>query len=586
MNETFPYKNYRKEQFSIISSILNESSKTLLIDAETGSGKTAAVLSAILSRKKPNERIIIFTKMLGQMDAWFRELGLINDFNRKIGNNRYSIIPLVGKSNVCHLVSRDLKKIFNQIGCSLFDCHYSQAFHIMKNDFGSSEQYSNQILSEIQIILKEGVSLSEVLWNLENKIDNYGCPYFALKTALEFSEIVITTYPFLTQPNLREILFKDMNLDISATTFVIDEAHNLAKSVFAELSYKALDKAFSEMGSHEILEQLQNLRDQEGLHNVSFDERLLQDLEERGRKYLLWRFDNGYKDISYTLKVCEFLKNTSFCYLTSERKFSLFLKDPRTILNPIKHANQVILISGTFRPLDDFADFLGVRNAQKIAIQSEKLGHNRIILTTSDSELTMKYRSRTPEMFVKYGNEINKLANIIPRHVLVFTPNYEITLILANILNSDFYEKPNQDVSKLISSVIASDEKKIIIAPARGKVSEGIEFVKDDQSLISSVIVAGLPYPPPSKALSEIIKEYGKFWGEDKATNYMNYLQATVTMRQCLGRMIRSENDVGSWIILDNRISNMDVFPRAIECKNTDQMIERLIFFYKQHNQI
>ncbi|NHJ04201.1 MAG: hypothetical protein EAX90_05220 [Candidatus Heimdallarchaeota archaeon] len=325
------------------------------------------------------------------------------------------------------------------------------------------------------------------------------------------------------------------------------------------------------------------MREKEGLHNFNVNDTLLDDLESRGKRYLLWKFDNGYRDISYTLKVCEFLKNTEFCYLTSEKKFTLFLKDPRTILNPVKHANQLILLSGTLRPLDDFANFLGIPNSQKVAIYSEKLGENRIILTTSDSELTMKYQTRSKDTYVKYSQEIKKLTDIIPGHTLVFTPNYEITVVLANLLNTGYFEKPNQDVSKLINSVISSKVKVIVVAPARGKVSEGIEFVIDDKSIISAVIVAGLPYPPPSKSLREIIREYGKFWGEEKATNYMNYLQATVTMRQCLGRMIRSENDIGAWIILDNRITNMDVFPRAIECKNTDRMIERLIFFYQQH---
>ncbi|MHA1586926.1 MAG: DEAD/DEAH box helicase family protein, partial [Candidatus Heimdallarchaeota archaeon] len=98
LNNIFPYLNYRKEQFSIITAIQKASHNTILIDAETGSGKTAAVLSAILSRKEKDERILIFTKMLGQMDAWFRELGLINDYNRKVGQNIYSLIPMVGKT--------------------------------------------------------------------------------------------------------------------------------------------------------------------------------------------------------------------------------------------------------------------------------------------------------------------------------------------------------------------------------------------------------------------------------------------------------------------------------------------------------
>ena len=166
----------------------------------------------------------------------------------------------------------------------------------------------------------------------------------------------------------------------------------------------------------------------------------------------------------------------------------------------------------------------------------------------------------------------------------IFTPNYEISTVIANILQTDHYEKPNQNISQLITSVRSSEERLILVAPARGKISEGIEFVKNDKSLISAVMIAGLPYPPPSRSLKEIIKEYSKFWGEERAVNYMNYLQGIVTMRQCLGRMIRSENDIGAWIILDNRINHMNIFPRAIECKNIEKMKERLRYFYDLHS--
>ncbi|MFW9921835.1 MAG: helicase C-terminal domain-containing protein [Candidatus Thorarchaeota archaeon] len=554
-----------------------------MINAETGSGKTAAVFSAILSRKEPNERVIIFTKMLGQMDAWFRELGLINDYNRQMGNKIYSMIPLVGKNHICPMVNKETRKQFAQIGCALFECKYQQSFHIMQSKIGDNESYSNNVLTEIEDSIKKEVGLSEILWILENKIENFGCPYLAIKKALEKAEISITTYPFIIDPKLFAIFAENVDLDLSNFTIVIDEAHNLAKGLFDEMSYKILDRAKIEMGTHPLLDELFSLKDQSGLHELDFEPSLLEDLENRGRQYLLWKFDNGYRDISYTLRVCEFLKNAHFCYITAEKKFSLYLKDPRNILKPIKKAKQLILISGTFRPLKDFADFLGVPEAHKISINSETQNTNRIILTTSNPELTMKYQLRSRDLFMKYGHEIGNIFPSIPGHLLVFTPNYEISLILSNILNTDYFERPNQSITRLITEVKNSKEKQIIIAPARGKVSEGIEFVKDDKSLISAVVIAGLPYPPPSKSLREIITAYSEFWGEEKANNYMSYLQATVTMRQCLGRMIRSENDVGAWIILDNRINNMDIFPRAITCKDTEQMIERLNFFYTQH---
>ena len=552
-----------------------------MIDAETGTGKTAAVLSAILSRKERNEQVLIFTKMLGQMDAWFRELGLINDYQREMNNRVYSLIPFVGKSHLCPMVNNKTKKIFNQVGCSLFDCKQNSAYYVLKNEYEKNVTYPNRIVSEISENIKKGVGLAEILWLLETRTDNFGCPYLAIKSALKFANITITTYPFLFNTKLREMLFENMNLDLANTTVIIDEAHNLAKGNFGQLSYKVVYRAKNEIGHHPVFEELLSYQDKPGLHSLNFDEYALKDLRAKGKEYLLEQYKNGYQGISFALRVNEFLENLDICYLTSEKNFTLYLKDPRTVLNPLKYIKQLILISGTFRPLAHFADFLGVPQAKKITVLSEKIGKNRIILTTSDEKLSMRYQNRTRDRYLYYGEVIKNLTGVIPGHCLVFAPNYELTTVFANIIGTTLIEQPNQSISQLILSVKNAKSKVVVVAPARGKISEGIEIVKNDKSLISAVIIAGLP--PPSRSLKEIIAEYSKFWGEYRATNYMNYLQAIVTMRQALGRMIRSENDVGAWIILDNRMSYMDIFPKAIECKNTTKMIERLKFFFDQH---
>ncbi|MHA1367794.1 MAG: DEAD/DEAH box helicase family protein [Candidatus Heimdallarchaeota archaeon] len=182
LNEVFPYPSYRQEQFSIISAIQKENQKTIMIDAETGSGKTAAVLSAVLSKKEDDERVIIFTKMLGQIDAWLRELGLVNDFNRKINQHTYSIIPLVGKKHICPLVTKKNQKSFSQIGCPLFDCNRNRSFGKISTATGGLEVYSQAIVDEVKEKIRKGVGLSDILWYLENRVDNIGCSYLALKS--------------------------------------------------------------------------------------------------------------------------------------------------------------------------------------------------------------------------------------------------------------------------------------------------------------------------------------------------------------------------------------------------------------------
>jgi DNA excision repair protein ERCC-2 len=585
MSENFPYPQYRNEQLQIINKIHENPKKFLMIDAETGSGKTAAVLSGVLSKLGNTERVLIFTKMLSQMDAWFRELGLINDLHRKLKINIYSLLPLIARYRICNNVTQRNKKQFRQVGCSLFDCSFDKTFYaITAND---PANLSYRLIEEISNDVREGVSLSEVLFNISNISEQFGCPYKSLKEALRFSRIIITSYPFLLNHRQRDILFSAMDLDLADTTIIIDEAHNLAKSTFSDLSYKILTQAINEIGYHKVLEKLLAYKGEPGLHILNFTDDELTDLQNQGKRYVLEMSKKGFQDVSSTIKVYEFLLNLDNCFLTADKRtFTLYLRDPRKILNSMQMAKQILLLSGTFRPLDHFADFIGIQQANKISVFSQKLGQNRIILTTNDPNLSMKYQERSPDRYLYYSQTIKKLANAIQGHTLVFTPNYEITTVLANSLQTSFYEKPHQTATKLKEAIVSSPKKEIIIAPARGKISEGVEFVKQGKSIIAAVIIAGLPYPPPSQSLNAIINEYSKFWGQYRATNYMTYLQAIVSMRQALGRMIRSENDIGAWIILDNRISYIDIFPRAIECKNTDQMVTRLNFFYNKHNML
>lgn len=584
LGEIFPYQEYRKEQFPIIRAVANPKNKIIMIDAETGTGKTIAILSALLCKANASERILIFTKMLSQMDAWYRELGKINHYQQELHKDSVPLLPLVGKNHLCKYLSEVNRKTFQQIGCALFNCTYYRHYHFIRQSKKAQERFATNFCALLKKEIKEGISLSEILWTIDNKIDSLGCPYLSLRLALKTCPYIITTYPFLIQPKLHQFLREQMNFDPANTTIVIDEAHNLARSTIANLSFRVIKKAQKEIGTHPIITELLKLRKVKQLQTYHPDVEKLRDLEEKGKAYLQKTIDQGYYSTSSALEIVDFLQHTSNCYLAAGKKLELYLKNPEQILSHIKSAKQIILLSGTFRPLPDFALFLGVPDAERISIQSEFLKKHRIILTTLDPKLTSSYSLRTKERYKYYGEVIKNIIENIPGHVLVFTPNYEIAAIYANLLHTNYYEKPNQDISKLLSTLKATKKKEVIIAPARGKISEGIEIVRNNQSLIMGVIVAGLPYPPPTKAKQQLTKKYTQLWGEERAKDYLFYLQTSVAIRQCLGRMIRSKNDLGAWIILDNRIRKLAIFPKVIPCKTTKQLVQRLQGFFQKNS--
>ncbi|TFF84568.1 hypothetical protein EU523_01590, partial [Candidatus Heimdallarchaeota archaeon] len=514
--------------------------------------------------------------------AWFRELGIINDFLTKQGYQRWTLFPIVAKNRLCPLVKQHDRDQFAQIGCWLFDCQLPS--YLKKMSRKTLRNINVEFEAFLRNRIKTGVDLSEILWEITSYTSEIKCPYLLIQNALSSARLVIATYPYLINPILRDILFTSMDILPSQTTIIIDEAHNIASGQIGHLSFKKVQNAVQEIDIDPILNDLLSMKGEKQLITYEPQEEDLIALRKKAKRHVKNQYEQGRKVVSSALEIYRFLQQSSNSYIAVNGNFKMYLQDPRELLSVIDDCKQRILLSGTFRPLDYFANFLGVPNAKKINLTSYHRRKNRIILTTVDPKLTLRYSARTKQRFLYYGEVLSEIIVNIPGNVLIFTPNYEITAILANLLRTSLYEKPQQNVASLIQAVQTSLEKVILIAPARGKVSEGIEFVRDEQSLIKAVIIAGLPYPPPTRSLKQLAKKYAEIWGEEQAANYLFFLPAEVAIRQCLGRMLRSKKDIGAWIILDNRVVNLDLFNHSISCRNTSKIIYHLQTFYQKHH--
>ncbi|MCK4896973.1 MAG: hypothetical protein KAS47_09195, partial [Candidatus Heimdallarchaeota archaeon] len=103
----FPYPQMKVPQQKIIRSIIS-SSNPLLVSSHTGVGKTAAVMSAYLAIKKPNEKIIVFVRTKAQINVFLRELSNIhnqivqhwNILEDHFGNFPI-FLPFLGKNELC-----------------------------------------------------------------------------------------------------------------------------------------------------------------------------------------------------------------------------------------------------------------------------------------------------------------------------------------------------------------------------------------------------------------------------------------------------------------------------------------------------
>jgi DNA excision repair protein ERCC-2 len=84
-----------------------------------------------------------------------------------------------------------------------------------------------------------------------------------------------------------------------------------------------------------------------------------------------------------------------------------------------------------------------------------------------------------------------------------------------------------------------------------GRVSEGVDFPNDE---LQVVIVVGIPYAKPSPSSNAVRDLYMRRYGRDKGWQYAIEVPAIRKVQQAIGRLIRTEKDIGVAIALDDRI--------------------------------
>lgn len=171
-------------------------------------------------------------------------------------------------------------------------------------------------------------------------------------------------------------------------------------------------------------------------------------------------------------------------------------------------------------------------------------------------EVTSRYSERTEEMFRKYARIIAHVYRKADRSVLVLTPCYKFAEKIYEYLDEDTKANTIVEARKMrLSDVeeLVKTGKKLIIAVASGKLCEGIEFTDEQgRSLISDVVIAGIPYPRPTEYWEQVEKKIlektglGDVW-------FLRNEQAYIKIRQALGRAVRHPEDKCRWWLLDYR---------------------------------
>lgn len=571
----FPFDSYRKGQKELAKAVYKTitSGKKLFVQAPTGTGKTISTLFPAVKAIGEGHIARIFyltarttTRQVAE-EAFSRmkECGL-----------EFKTITLTAKEKIC----------FNKgAGCNPEQCSCANGYFDRVNEAVAS------VLSAENNLTREVIEEYSERYNV--------CPFeFSLDLSL-WVDCVICDYNYVFDP--RVYLKRFFLNNRGDYVFLIDEAHNLverAREMFSAELYKSSFlqvKKIMEMKGRKIYKILGKLNtlmldlkkqcEEEGRDvTVKTDEPgdLYPLLREFVKEADLWLSGNHdadgfdellelYFNVLIFIKISEFYDEryvTYFEMTKNDVKIKLFCLDPSFLLGEAaKRGKAAVFFSATLTPLSYFRNILGgYEDSYTMKLDSPFYSENLCLLLAD--RISTKYKNRE-NSYLTIAEHIEALVRQKTGNYMVYFPSYmymnEVIIRFVNIC---------PDIAVAVQSASMAEEERDIFLerfqPQPGDTlvgfgvlggifSEGIDL-KDDR-LIGAVIVG--------VGLSQISPEQNVIMNYFDERNQMGYEYAYMfpgmnKVLQAAGRVIRSENDKGVVLLIDERFSHenyRELFP-------------------------
>ena len=301
--------------------------------------------------------------------------------------------------------------------------------------------------------------------------------------------------------------------------------------------------------------------------------------------------------VSGFLRVAEkYDESYATCYekLGKDLKLKLFCINPSSQLeNALRRCRAAIFFSATMSPMTYFKKILGCNeDAVALTIPSPFPGEN-LNLFVSDTISTL-YRNREKTR-LQVSQAIYTLINQRKGNYLIFFPSYEYMIMVFESFKSHL---PDSDIMIQTPGMSESERNEFLnryrstsqislvgFAVMGGVFGEGIDLVGER---LSGAVVVGVGLPGISLE-KELIKDY--FSHTHNAGFEFAYQYPGINrVFQAAGRVIRTENDRGVVLLIDQRYAThryRSLFPaewEPIRVQDQEQFAEKLREFWGQEN--
>jgi Rad3-related DNA helicase len=581
-NVVFPYSTLRDSQAEMIKECYRDikHGKRLFCQAPTGIGKTVSTLfpSVKCVGEGYADKVFYLTSKQSIRREALSAMSKMNSTGMKL---RATVI--YSRETMCQNAMAKLRGGRLSSNCNPEACPYAKGY------YDRAETAIAELLSGADIFDNNDI----VNCAMKHKI----CPYELSLDLSELCDVIICDYNYVFSPTVYLKRYFDSRGDNSEKyIFLIDEAHNLpdraremfssalATGDFAAL-YGLLDEnAPLRSACEKMMDGFSRLselcRDSARVMadgtvvgfsvSRSMPDRFIGELEEFSRKldaFMKRRTDEQVyfvaEDLSF--KIYEFKKAVDGYdrqYVTyvhqngTDISVLLYCLDPSVRLSELlARAHASVLFSATLTPTDYFADILGGDKDTVSVSFPSPFPKDNFCVAVVDS-ISTRYEDRDGS-YKKIASCIAALASSKSGNYMIYFPSYNYMEQVRRIFCAKYpnvmtlVQKKNMSVAEkeaFISTFNDDGKTRIGFCVLGGSFSEGIDL--PGEKLIG-VMVVGVGLPGLSSE-NNIIRDYY----EDKCGAGYDYAYTYPGMNgvlQAVGRVIRTESDVGIAVLVDDR---------------------------------
>ena len=574
-NLEFPFE-YRKGQRKMVSGIYHAISKKeqIFIQAPTGVGKTmSAVFPAVRAIGQGMAETVFYltartiTRTVAQ-DAFeiLRDRGLL-----------FKVITITAKEKLCFCDKPE---------CDPEKCPYAKGHYDRIND-AVYELWTTEQSFDRETLLRHAQK-----WQV--------CPFEMSLDLAVWMDGVICDYNYVFDPNVCLKRFFGENVS-GNYLFLIDEAHNLVDrgremysasiclndvietrkfvKPYSQKLWKKLGKVKKQM--EELRQNCGEWKVQENagvlpISLLSVQGELDQLLEESPTQEVVDGILDFYFEVRDFLNISELVDDNYVVYTAFDENgrfyMKLFCVNPAENLQKcLDKGNSTVFFSATLLPLQYYRKMLSTRSENfGMYVESPFEQKKRCLMICRD--VSSKYTRRGYEEYRKIAEYIARMSWQKKGNYMVFFPSYRLMEDVYQVYQDEFSVSWVRCISQHASMTELereefleefteeTEETLVGFCVMGGIFSEGIDLI-GDRLIGAAVVGTGLPQVNCER---EILKGYYDEKGE-QGFDYAYRYPGMNKVLQAAGRVIRTKEDTGAILLMDERFLNRDyrnLFPR------------------------